>query len=135
MGTGLVVLLIAAGLLAAWLLFTQFGVVRLARGARGRAAPDTSALDGAAAASSSRVYYFHAAHCGHCRLTPRMRALSAEYPNLLVLDIASNRDLAQDFGVAATPAFCHVRDGTIQEVRLGAVRESWLLARLADASK
>jgi thiol-disulfide isomerase/thioredoxin len=133
MGTGLALLLMAVGLLAAWLLFTQFGVIRLARGARGRPAPDTSALDGAAA-SPSRVYYFHAAHCGHCRsLTPRMRALSAEYPNLLVLDIASYHDLAQAFGVAATPAFCHVRDGTIQEVRLGAVRESWLRARLADA--
>jgi thiol-disulfide isomerase/thioredoxin len=135
MSTGLIFLLVIAGLLAAWLLFTQFGVVRLAREARGRAAPDTPALDGAAA-SSSRVYYFYAAHCGHCRaLTPRMRTLATEHPNLVVLDIAAHRDLAQAFGVAATPAFCHVRDGTIQEVRLGAVRESWLRAALAEASR
>jgi thiol-disulfide isomerase/thioredoxin len=127
LSTVLAVLAAAFGL---WFVAAQVFAWRAARRAVGQPVPAE------AAAAGNRVYYFHAAHCGFCRaLTPRMQALAAKHPNLVLVDTAAAPDLAAAFGVAATPTFCHAVDGTIRDVRLGAVSPSWLTARLTPEHK
>lgn len=117
------VLTIIAGLM----LLLQLAVWWRSRQAQGRVAPDTHAVDGAAAAASLRVYYFYAEHCGACRATtPLVRAWQVDHPNLIALDIHDVPELARAFGVVATPSFFQVIDGTIRRVRVGSLRASQL---------
>jgi len=127
--TTLVLFLIGAA--ATLLLLLQATMWVRARRTLGRPAPDTASVDGAASADRVRVYYFHAVHCGHCRsMTPRVELLRAHHRNLIKLDIADARELAQAFGVAATPSFIQVVDGVIRQVKLGGQSEAQLRAML-----
>jgi thiol-disulfide isomerase/thioredoxin len=120
-----------AGTAAAFMLGMQVWSWMQTRRARGQPAPDTSRVDGAAATDRARVYYFYATHCGHCRsMTPRVDRLRQSHRNLIKLDIADARELAQAFGVAATPALVQVVDGVIRHVQLGGISEARLLAML-----
>jgi thiol-disulfide isomerase/thioredoxin len=120
-----------AAAVAVFVLAMQVWTWLSARRARGRPAPDTAQVDGAAAADRVRVYYFYATHCGHCRsMTPRVDRLRQTHRNLIKLDIAESRELARAFGVAATPGLVQVVDGLIRRVQLGGISEARLLAML-----
>ncbi len=118
-------------IVTALLLYWQWRTVQQAKRCEGRPIPDTASVDGEIKANK-RVYFFHAAHCGPCKaITPLVDSLRAEYPNLIKVDVADNLELAQSFGIAATPSFIVVCDGIVSEVKLGGVSESWLRERLA----
>jgi len=126
-------LLWAVGAIASFMLMLQAWIWLQARRMRGRPAPDTAHVDGAAAAARVRVYYFYGAHCSHCRsMTPLVDRLRESHHNLIKLDIADARDLAQAFGVAATPGLVQVVDGVIRRVQLGGMSEARLLALLTS---
>ena len=75
----------------ALLFLMQFLALRRARQSEGRAAPDTTAVDGAAHADRRRVYYFHATHCGPCRaMTPVVDRLRTEHRNLIEINVAKH---------------------------------------------
>ena len=125
-------LLWGIGAIAGLMLVLQAWVWLQTRRMRGRLAPDTAQVDGAAAAERVRVYYFYGAHCGHCRsMTPLVDRLRASHHNLIKLDIADAHDLAQAFGVAATPGLVQVVDGVIRRVQLGGMSEARLLTLLS----
>ena len=114
----------------ALLLFWQWSMRQKARRSEGQVAPNTHIIDGDID-TPYRVYYFHATHCAPCRATtPLVNCLRMDYPNLIKVNIAENLELAQAFGVTATPSFIAVADGVINEVKLGAPGQSWLLSHL-----
>ena len=103
----------------------------LVRRSLGLAAPDTTAVDGPAAAEPRRVYYFHAPHCGPCRaMTPLLDRLREAHPTLIKVDVAESLELARDFGIAGTPSFVLVENGAIRRVKLGGQSERGLLKLL-----
>jgi thioredoxin 1 len=123
--------LLLIGTAASLLLLLQAYMWLQSRRTLGRPAPDTASVDGEATADRVRVYYFYAAHCGPCRaVTPLVERLRASHRNLIKLDIAEARELAQAFGVAATPSFIQVVDGVIRRVKLGGQSEARLRAML-----
>lgn len=116
---------------SALILLMQAAVLWRARKAQGKAAPDTSLIDGEAAPYPRRVYYFHARHCAPCKaMTPVIDKLSQDHPNLVKVDIGQHLELARRFGVSATPTFMVVEDGHIRKVKLGGMREAQLRALL-----
>lgn len=124
------VFILLAGVVAFLFLLQGLAWMR-ARRSQGQPAPDTADVDGAAAADPLRVYYFYAVHCGPCRaIMPLVERLRASHRNLIKVDIADSRELARDFGVAATPSFIQVVDGIIRKVKLGGQSEAQLLAML-----
>jgi thiol-disulfide isomerase/thioredoxin len=128
MNTAIVSIIIVA---TALILYGQWRALRRAKRCEGLAAPDTSAVD-AGVIADKRVYFFHAAHCGPCKaISPLVDSLHEEFPNLVKVDVAENIDLAQAFGIAATPSFIAVCDGVVSEVKLGGVSASWLRERLS----
>lgn len=125
-------LLWGVGAIASVMLMLQAWIWLQTRRMRGRPAPDTAHVDGAAAADRVRVYYFYGAHCGHCRsMTPLVDRLRVGHRNLIKLDIADARGLAQAFGVAGTPGLVQVVDGVIRRVQLGGMSEAHLLTLLS----
>lgn len=102
----------------------------------GRKAPDTLEVDNGIS-EVHKLYYFHAPYCSPCQaMMPMIDRLKLEFPNLIKIDITQHESLAQSFGVSATPVFMVVDDGLINEVKVGAVRESWVRNRLvADLKK
>lgn len=125
----IIVLVIVA--VTALILYWQWRTLRMANRCKGQKAPDTSAVDGGIDADK-RVYFFHSAHCGPCKaISPLVDSIRKEFPNLIKVDIAANLELAQAFGIAATPSFIVVCDGVVSEVKLGGVSASWLRERLA----
>jgi len=61
--------------------------------------------------------------------------LKQDFPYLIKIDVTRHEALAQAFGVSATPVFIIVDDGLISEVKVGAVRETWLRNRLTNDKK
>jgi len=130
------VVLILFGAAAVFMVLLQGLTWLQARRAQGRPAPDTAAVDGAAAADRVRVYYFHATHCGPCRaMMPLVEQLNVHHRNLIKLDVAESRTLALRFGVTATPSFIQVVDGIIRQVKLGGQSEARLRDMLLPPSR
>ncbi|PHM20483.1 MAG: hypothetical protein CK604_06040 [Curvibacter sp. PD_MW3] len=97
----------------------------------GNPAPDTSAIDGPAAADKRRLYYFYSASCGPCRaIKPMVEKLRQAHRNLIPVDVSQNLDLARKFGIAGTPSFILVVDGQIEQVLLGGQTEGKLIGML-----
>jgi thioredoxin 1 len=117
--------------ITALILYGQWRTVRMAKRCEGQAVPDTTAIDGDVVAEK-RIYYFFSPHCGPCKaISPLVDTLREEFPHLIKVDVTENLDLAQSFGIAATPSFIVVTDGVVSEVKLGGVSASWLRERLA----
>lgn len=113
------------------LLIFQWRTLQRAKQCQGKPAPDTFTVDNGIDAAR-RVYFFHSAQCGPCKaISPLVDQLRQEYPNLIKVDVMENLELAQAFGIAATPSFIVVCDGIVSEVKLGGVSASWLRERLA----
>lgn len=99
------VVLFLIGGAATFLVLLQGLMWLQARRAQGRPAPDTTLVDGKAAADRVRVYYFYATHCGPCRsMMPLVERLRGDHRNLIKLDVSESRELARSFGVAAWAA-------------------------------
>jgi len=97
----------------------------------GNPAPDTSAIDGPAAADKRRLYYFYSASCGPCRaIKPLVEKLRQAHRNLIPVDVPQNLELARKFGIAGTPSFILVVDGQIEQVLLGGQPEGKLIGML-----
>jgi thioredoxin 1 len=125
----IIVLVIVA--VTALILYWQWRTLRMAKRCEGQEVPDTSAIDGGVVAKK-RIYYFYSPHCGPCKaISPLVDTLREEFPNLIKVDVTENMDLAQSFGIAATPSFIVVTDGVVSEVKLGGVSASWLRERLS----
>lgn len=119
----LVAFVVFVGFMAALQLSTYWR----ARRAVGRAAPDTSSVDGAAISERRRIYYFFAENCGPCRaMAPLVARLQQTHPNLVKVDVAQSLPLARAFGVAATPSFVLVEDNKIRQMHPGGMSESRL---------
>lgn len=102
----------------------------------GQAAPDTSSIDGAAAADNRRLYYFYSASCGPCRaIKPLVEKLRQAHRNLIPVDVSQNLDLSRKFGIAGTPSFILVSGGEVRDVLLGGQTERKLLDLLAGDAK
>ncbi|MGF1546589.1 MAG: thioredoxin family protein [Thiotrichales bacterium] len=128
-------LFVIAGVVAL-VVVMQIMVLRRARGSEGRSAPDTTAIDGEAGNSRSRVYYFHAAHCGPCAAMTRVvTELRETHRNLITVDVATAPALAREFGVVATPTFAQVEDGLIRRVRVGSLSKRQLLLLLQEDTR
>ena len=128
METLLIIVLVAFSLGIAGL---QLWTFWQAKQAQGKPAPDTRSVDGEAASDVRRVYYFFGVNCGPCRAsTPVVDQLRLTHRNLIKIDVAKHRSLAQAFGVTATPSFVLVEAGKIVQVKIGAVGEKKLLAML-----
>jgi len=114
------------------LLWWQRVVLSRGRQSEGAMAPDTASVDGGIT-TDKRIYFFHASHCGPCHaIAPLVDMLCREFPNLIKVDVADHPELAQGFGIAATPSFIVVDGKRIAEVKLGGVSESWLRGHLAQ---
>lgn len=97
----------------------------------GKAAPDTSSIDGPAAADKRRLYYFYSASCGPCRaIKPMVEKLRQAHRNLIPIDVSQNLEIAREFGIAGTPSFILVVDGQIEQVLLGGQTEGKLIGML-----
>ena len=102
----------------------------------GSPAPDTSSIDGPAAADKRRLYYFYSASCGPCRaIKPLVEKLRQTHRNLIPVDVAQNLEIARAFGIAGTPSFIMVADGSVREVLLGGQSERKILDLLAGDGK
>lgn len=110
------------------LLLMQYLVWHRARQSIGLSVQGTDAVDGPAYTDRRKVYYFYATHCGPCRaMSPLVDRLRESHRNLIKVDIAASPELARQFGIAATPSFILVEDGSIRQVRLGTQSEAQLL--------
>jgi len=72
----------------------------------------------------NQVLYFTGAHCTICRaMTPVVRATAGEYGSevqLVEVDVAANRDLAESHSVRAVPTFVAIHDGVVAGRAVGA---------------
>ena len=108
----------------------QWSTYRMAKKSEGMDAPNTEVIDDGNL-SNKKVYFFHSEKCGPCRaIKPMVEKLRQENKNLIMVDIMQYTDIARGFGVAATPSFVAVVNGVINEVKVGAVTEPWLLDNL-----
>ena len=125
---------IVVGSLIALIVGMQMFMWIRAKRSVGNPAPDTSAIDGRAAADKRRLYYFYSASCGPCRaIKPLVEKLRQAHRNLIPVDVPQNIELARKFGIAGTPSFILVSEGSIQQVLLGGQSERKLLELLTGA--
>ena len=72
----------------------------------------------------NQVLYFTGAHCTICKaMTPVVRATAGEYGSeveLVEVDVAANRDLAERHSVRAVPTFVAIHDGVVAGRAVGA---------------
>lgn len=65
-------------------------------------------------------------------MAPMIEQLQRSYPGLIIVDIEEQLELAESFGVMATPTFVVVNDNQIVEVKVGSSGPKWLKARLTS---
>jgi thioredoxin 1 len=108
----------------------QAALARAARRSVGSAAPNA---DLPLPARGPALVYFHSPTCGPCRsVTPRIDALMRDGRPVLSVDVTRRPDIAQAFGVMATPTTVVVRDGRITDVLLGVLPQVRLDALLRE---
>ena len=100
---------------------------------RGKPAPKLSGVMGEAVASGKEaLFYFHSPTCGPCRaMTPTIRELATRHPRVFEVDVTRDFDTARRFGVMGTPTTVLVRDGMIEDVKMGARPEKEIAGLLA----
>lgn len=92
-----------------WIMWTSYRL-------KGKAAPEAVARR-----PQGVLYYFYHAKCGPCRsMGPIIDALAERHPGRVEkVDIMAQPEVAQQFGVKATPTTLLVKDGDIAKVMLG----------------
>ncbi len=124
------------GLLGIILMFPalQAGVWLNTRRLRGRPAPEYADLldAGTAPPDTPTLFYFYSAHCGPCRtMTPRVKAMTADFRNIIMVDIDEQDELTCRFGVSAVPSVMLVKGGRIERAMLGKQSERALRALMS----
>ena len=81
---------------------------------------------------------FYANWCGPCRaLLPTVEKLAethAEDFEIVKVNVDTNRELAQQFGVSSIPALFFLKDGEVQERLVGVQTESVLESKIQQYS-
>lgn len=76
------------------------------------------------AETTNQVLYFTGVHCTICKaMTPVVRAAANEYGSsveLVEVDVAANRDLAERHSVRSVPTFVAIHDGAVAGRAVGA---------------
>ena len=76
---------------------------------------------------------FYADWCGPCRMVaPVIEAIAEENPQYLIckINVDSEPELAEKFGVASIPTFVVMRDGEVIAREIGAIPEMQIIAML-----
>jgi thioredoxin 1 len=104
-----------------------------ARQARGRAVPELDALLTDAQRGKQRLLvYFWSPSCGMCRsMTPIIDKLAVERGDVLKINTAESKELANHFGVMATPSLALVEQGVVKKLVVGAKSEPQIRSLLA----
>jgi thiol-disulfide isomerase/thioredoxin len=98
----------------------------------GRPAPElTDLLGPEAPGAGRRVIYFHNPHCVACRaMTPRVRRLAEEHPEIATVDVQKSRAVAARLGVTFTPTLVVIQGGKITAALVGPQSERSIRALL-----
>lgn len=116
MSNGMIVLAVVA-VLVALVVGGQLWMAAKARRAEGKPTPIPG--DG--------VLFFYSPTCAPCHaMWPHVEALAEERGDVRFIDVSVHPEIAQAFGVMATPTTIVVRDDLVVEVRLGALSEGAL---------
>lgn len=68
-------------------------------------------------------------------MTAMVDRLRQSHSNLIEVNVSESPGLARDFGIAATPTFVLVEDGTIRRVKLGGQSECGLVSLLTEGAR
>lgn len=92
-----------------------------ARAMTGRPLPALpDAMDRRLRASPRALLYFFSPSCGACRpLTPRLREMSGKNPDVMLVDVSRDMEVARALGVMATPSVIEIADGAIAGYHIG----------------
>lgn len=108
--------LLFLGVLAIW----QWSLGRHARANIGKPAPQLPGPIGEAV-QADILLWFHSPHCGPCQsMRPKIAEL-VDRELAIEVDITRNLEIAQAFGVMATPTTILIREGRIQQVSTGSL--------------
>ena len=81
---------------------------------------------------------FYADWCGPCKaLLPTVEKLAEAYAEdfeIVKVNVDSNRELAQQFGVRSIPALFFLKDGEVQEKLVGVQTETTLKSKIEKYS-
>lgn len=125
-------ILVAAVGFVVLMLGMQVLVRTRARAMLGKPLPRLAGSTGARLTQATRaLVYFFSPSCGACvRLTPRFRALSQKNPDVFVIDVMQEMELARGLGVMGTPSVVEIAGGTIVGYHVGAIPPE-VMARFA----
>jgi thioredoxin 1 len=117
-----------------WLAYVGY-VYWLGNAAVGRSVAEArEVLPGIDVPEGESLVYFYSEHCPPCRdMTPIVDHLAGERDRVYKVDVTAQRDIAQLFGVRATPMTCVVKEGRIVRALLGAKRRDALMRALDSA--
>jgi thioredoxin 1 len=124
MSNGLWILAVIGLVFGAMFLFQQW-LGRMARAQEGRPAPTLGPFGEA----EGKLVWFHSPSCGPCRaMHDDVVALG---DRVIEVDVSERPDIAQGYGIMATPTTVRVKEGVIAQVRPGRMRREELEAMLA----
>ncbi len=87
--------------------------------------------------AANQVLYFTGAHCTTCKaMTPVVLAAAGEYGSdvqLVQVDVAKNRDLAERHSVRSVPTFVAIHDGVVVGHAVGAQSRAGIAEVFAGA--
>jgi len=80
------------------------------------------------------LLYFMSPRCGMCHATtPVIDELAKQRADVIRIDASKSPDIAREFRIMGTPAFVLLKDGVVEQVKLGAISRSKILAMLEPA--
>jgi thioredoxin-like negative regulator of GroEL len=111
----------------------QWRAARLSKRSEGQAVPVLQPdMEAKLHQRGKALFYFFSASCGPCRtMTPRIDAAASRHDNVFKVDVGASADLAQRFGVRATPTTVLVAGGRIARIELGPLSEKTIAELLA----
>jgi len=108
--------LLFLGVLGIW----QWSLGRHARAHIGQPVPELPGALGQATRGDI-LLWFHSPHCGPCRaMRPKIAEL-VQSGAAIEVDVSDNLEIAQAFGVMATPTTIRIRQGHIEQVSTGSL--------------
>lgn len=95
----------------------------------GKPAPDMDDVISSDTDLEKPIYlYFMSERCSNCKsMTPVIEKHGRQNPNIITINISHEREKGIRFGVRGTPTLLSVRDGVIERVKLGAMKEKKIL--------